>query len=43
MNGYTAALLDAALEIIELDLNPIFAKDDEVIVVDSGIRIEKRR
>ncbi len=37
-----SALLNAAPEITELDLNPIFAKDDELIVVDAGIRIEKR-
>lgn len=38
-----SALLDAGPEITELDLNPIFAKDDEVIVVDAQIRVEKRR
>ena len=37
-----SALVDAAPEITELDLNPIFAKDDEVIAVDARIRVEKR-
>ena len=37
-----SALVDAAPEITELDLNPIFAKDDEVIAVDARIRVEKQ-
>ena len=28
-------------EIVELDLNPLIAVDDEIIVVDSRIRLEK--
>ncbi len=36
-----SALLDAAPEISELDLNPLLGKKDTVIAVDGRIRIEK--
>jgi hypothetical protein len=36
-----SALLDSAPEIKELDLNPLLLKDDDIIVADSRILIEK--
>ncbi|MBX3044742.1 MAG: acetate--CoA ligase family protein [Candidatus Kapabacteria bacterium] len=37
-----SALLDAAPEIMELDLNPLLGKSDSIIAVDGRIRIEKK-
>ena len=38
---HLSALLQAAPEIIELDLNPLLGKADKVVAVDARIRIEK--
>ena len=37
-----SALLAAAPEIVELDLNPLLGKSDSVIAVDGRIRIERK-
>jgi acetyltransferase len=37
-----SALVTAAPEIIEMDLNPLLGKADKVVAVDARIRIEKK-
>ncbi len=36
-----SALLKIAPEIVELDINPLLASDEEIIAVDSRIRLER--
>ncbi|MPN13564.1 hypothetical protein SDC9_160886 [bioreactor metagenome] len=36
-----SALLDAAPEIFEMDLNPLLGKGDSIVAVDARIRLEK--
>ncbi|MGM0407345.1 MAG: acetate--CoA ligase family protein, partial [Bacteroidota bacterium] len=36
-----SALVQAAPEIAEMDLNPLLGKSDKVVAVDARIRIEK--
>jgi len=37
-----SALLNAAPEIVEMDLNPLLAKGDKIIAVDARVKIEKK-
>jgi len=37
-----SALLEAAPEIFEMDINPLLASGDEIVAVDARIRIEKQ-
>jgi len=36
-----SGLLEAAPEIVEVDLNPLIAKENQIVAVDARIRIEK--
>jgi acetyltransferase len=36
-----SALLDAAPEIMEMDLNPLLGKGEKIVAVDARVRIEK--
>ena len=41
MVSRVSALVEAAPEIFEMDLNPLLGRKDRVVAVDARIRIEK--